>query len=371
MLAYLSGKMTGNEYDEFTKWMKEDERNRNLFDKMQDPDYVRCGLQKFRDYNSVEDWEKLCVKLNSRKRIIRWIRACAASVVILLCGGMIWYLMAMQGESMKPVSIANVEYGRSKAMLFLESGEMIQLESGQGTVTREIKGENFVNNGKKLVYVDTVTEKEVEWHTLQIPRGGEFILCLADGTIVTLNADTKIHYPDYFIGNERQVVLEGEAFFEVAKDSLKPFVVRTNGIDVRVLGTAFNLKAYPDEHQQATLVRGAVEVLFDEQQVILYPGEQVTCVDEKLRVEEVDIRPYIAWKDERFVFENEPLEGVLKKLERWYNITVFIQNPKLKQMRFTGNLPKYEDISNVLNILALTTNIKFELNDHILVVQLE
>ena len=173
------------------------------------------------------------------------------------------------------------------------------------------------------------------------------------------------------MGKDRQVSLEGEAFFEVAKDSLKPFVVKTNGIDVRVLGTAFNLKAYPDEHQQTTLVRGAVEVVLDKQRVLLHPGEQVTCIDKELRIEQVDVRPYIAWKNERFVFENEPLEGVLKKLERWYNITVFIQNQRLKQMRFTGNLPKYENINNVLNILALTTNIKFELNDRTLVVQLE
>ena len=97
---------------------------------------------------------------------------------------------------MKYASSLPIEYGRSKAMLFLESGEMIQLEAGRETIIREVKGENFVNTGSKLVYSDTVEEKNVEWHTLQIPRGGEFVLCLADGTVVTLNADSKIHYPD-------------------------------------------------------------------------------------------------------------------------------------------------------------------------------
>ena len=147
--------------------------------------------------------------------------------------------------------------------------------------------------------------------------------------------------------------------------------MKTKGVDVRVLGTTFNLKAYPDENQQTTLVQGSVEVLFDKQQVLLSPGEQVTRVGEELKVEQVDVRPYIAWKDERFVFENEPLEGVLKKLERWYNITVFVQNSSLHGMRFTGNLPKYESINKVLNVLALTTNIKFELKDRTLIVQLE
>ena len=371
ILAYLRGDMTKGESDEFTEWIEEDRRNRALFERLQNSGYVGNSLQEFRGYDSVEDWEKLRVRLTPRRKIGRWARVCAASVAILLCGGMVWHFWGGQERDMKYASSLPIEYGRSKAMLFLESGEMIQLEAGRETIIREVKGENFVNTGSKLVYSDTVEEKNVEWHTLQIPRGGEFVLCLADGTVVTLNADSKIHYPDRFIRNERQVSLEGEAFFEVAKDSLRPFVVKTNGIDVRVLGTAFNLKAYPDEHQQTTLVRGAVEVLLDKQQVLLHPGEQVTCIDKELRVEQVDVRPYIAWKDDRFVFENEPLEDVLKKLERWYNITVFIQNHALTEKRFTGNLPKYEDISNVLKILALTTNIKFELNDRTLIVQLE
>lgn len=363
--------MTKKESDKFTEWIEEDGRNRALFDRLQDSGYVWNSLPEFRGYDSVEDWEKLRVRLTPRRKIGRWARVCAASVVILLCGGMAWYFMEEQNREAQYVNYLPIEYGRSKAMLFLESGEMIRLEADREAITREIKGENFVNTGSKLVYSDTVEEKKVEWHTLQVPRGGEFVLCLADGTVVTLNADSKIHYPDRFTGNERQVSLEGEAFFEVAKDSLKPFVVKTKGIDVRVLGTAFNLKAYPDEYQQTTLVCGAVEVLLDKQKVALQPGEQATCVDKELRVEQVDIRPYIAWKNDRFVFENESLEDVLKKLERWYNITVFIQNHTLTEKRFTGNLPKYENINNVLKILALTTNIKFELNDRTLIVQLE
>ena len=363
--------MTDDQRKEFDEWLGLDERNQKLFERLQNVDYVEGGLREFQKYNSVEDWKKLQAKLQvSRRKIGNWMRVSAASVMILFCVGMVWYFVGrdMNNEN---VTSSVIEYGHSRAMLFLATGEVIELESTQDTVCTRIEGESFMNDGKRLVYADTTKRKAVEWHTLQVPRGGEFVLCLSDGTVVTLNADSKIHYPDHFMGKDRQVSLEGEAFFEVAKDSLKPFVVKTNGIDVRVLGTAFNLKAYPDEHQQTTLVRGAVEVVLDKQQVLLHPGEQVTCIDKELRIEQVDVRPYIAWKNERFVFENEPLEGVLKKLERWYNITVFIQNQRLKQMRFTGNLPKYENINNVLNILALTTNIKFELNDRTLVVQLE
>lgn len=370
-MSYLKGNMTDGQKKEFDEWLGLDERNQKLFERLQDADYVEERLREFQRYDSVEDWKKLQAKLQApRRKIGRWIQVCAASVTILFCVGMAWYFIGDDINNENANSFV-VEYGRSKAMLFLATGEVIELESTQDTVHARVEGESFVNDGKKLVYADTTRVKDVEWHTLQVPRGGEFVLCLADGTVVTLNADSKIHYPDHFTGKERQVSLEGEAFFEVAKDSLKPFVVKTKGIDVRVLGTIFNLKAYPDENEQTTLVQGSVEVLFDKQQVLLCPGEQVTRVGEELNVEQVDVMPYIAWKDERFVFENEPLEGVLKKLERWYNITVFVQNSSLHGMRFTGNLPKYESINKVLNVLALTTNIKFELKDRTLVVQLE
>ena len=120
---------------------------------------------------------------------------------------------------------------------------MVPLTAEYDSVCRELKGENFVNDGKRLLYIDTLVTEEAKWHTLKVPRGGEYMLCMADGTKVILNADSKIRYPDRFAGDQRLVELEGEAFFEVRKDTLKPFIVQTNRLKVRVLGTVFNLKA--------------------------------------------------------------------------------------------------------------------------------
>ena len=371
ILAYFRKEINAEQKEALEKWVDESEKHRILFEQLQSSDYVREKMHEYQTYNSVEDWKKISSWLVvPREKVYRSVWGYAASVIILFSIGLAtWYLTRNQEE---PEQYAQeIEFGHSKAILFLESGKTIELELGRDTLCEQVEGENFVNNGKKLVYTEVPVEKEVEWHTLQVPRGGEFVLNLTDGTVVTLNADSKIHYPAQFSGKERQVLLEGEAFFEVAKDSLRPFIVKTNGIDVRVLGTCFNLKAYPDEDQQTTLVKGSVRVSYNHQQVLLNPGEQVTCIDQELNVAKVDIKPYVAWKDERFVFENEPLEGVLKKLERWYNIDVFIQNPALKDMRFTGNLPKYENIDKVLELLALTTRVKFELNKRVLIVQLE
>ena len=371
ILAYFRKEASAKEAKKLEEWVNESEKNRALFGRLQNSDYVQNEIRGYQRFNSVEDWKKLSPRLTeSRESAYRLIWKYAASVIILFSLGVTaWYLMKEREEPVQYVQ--EIEYGRSKAILFLESGKAIELESGRDTLYEKVEGENFVNDGRKLVYTEVPAEKTSEWHTLQVPRGGEFVLNLADGTVVTLNADSKIRYPAQFSGKDRQVLLEGEAFFDVAEDSLRPFIVKTNGMDVRVLGTCFNMKAYPDENQQTTLVRGAVEVSLNQQQVVLSPGEQVTCVEHELKVEQVDIHPYIAWKNERFVFENEPLEDVLKKLERWYNIDVFIQNAALREMRFTGNLPKYEKIDKVLELLALTTRVKFELNKRVLIVQLE
>lgn len=371
ILAYFRGNADDGQAKELNEWVNENEKNRALFDRLQRSDYVQRELSEYRKYDSVEDWKKISSRLmQPRKKVYRSMWAYAASVIILVGVGLsVWHLTNKEEKTVQYAQ--TIEHGRSKAILFLESGKAIELEVEQDTLCEKVEGENFVNDGKKLVYMETPGEKKVEWHTLQVPRGGEYVLNLSDGTVVTLNADSKIHYPVQFSGGERQVLLEGEALFDVAKDSLRPFVVKTNGIDVRVLGTLFNVKAYPDENQQATLVSGVVEVLFDKQKILLSPGEQLTRHEHELSVERVDINSYIAWKSDRFVFENEPLEGVLKKLERWYDIDVFIQNPALKEMRFTGKLPKYENINQVLDILALTTRVKFELNKRTLIVQLE
>ena len=196
--------MTDDQRKEFDEWLGLDERNQKLFERLQNVDYVEGGLREFQKYNSVEDWKKLQAKLQvSRRKIGNWMRVSAASVMILFCVGMVWYFVGrdMNNEN---VTSSVIEYGHSRAMLFLATGEVIELESTQDTVCTRIEGESFMNDGKRLVYADTTRIKEVEWHTLQVPRGGEFVLCLSDGTVVTLNADSKIHYPDHFMGKARQ-----------------------------------------------------------------------------------------------------------------------------------------------------------------------
>lgn len=371
LLSYFRNKANAAQQKELQEWVNGHEKHLELFQRLQDSEYVKKELTEYQRYDSQKEWKTLSTHFTKpHRQVFSFLRTYVAAAILLFSAGTTaWFFLLHQTPTIQ--NIQTIQYGSSKAVLFLESGKTLELVTRQDTFYKEVKGENFVNDGRKLIYTEIEEKKTVGWHTLKVPRGGEFVLKLADGTVVTLNADSKIYYPSQFIEGERKVVLEGEAFFEVARDSLRPFIVKTDGMNVQVLGTHFNLKAYPDEDEQTTLISGSVEVSIDKQQALLHPGEQATHIGGELKVEEVDLKPYIAWKHERFIFKNEPLERVLKKLERWYDIEVIIQHPKLKEKRFTGNLPKYENIGHILKILSLTTNIHFELKNRTLVVLLE
>ena len=184
-------------------------------------------------------------------------------------------------------------------------------------------------------------------------------LTLADGTQVWLNAETELKYPVAFADEVREVMLTGEAYFEVAKNVSRPFVVKAGQLDIKVLGTSFNVKAYPSETQQATLVQGKVEVCAGNYSRKLQPGEQLNYSSEGPEIRNVDVKAYTAWKDRRFVFNDDLLEEVIRKLGRWYDVEFILRDAEVREIRFTGNLPKYRNLDQVLNKLELTTHIRF------------
>lgn len=374
LLGYFTGEEDPSQQEVLENWLDEDEKNRVLFEQLNDASYVQEGVEEFRRYDSREGWQKVKGRIRVRRRrlLVRW--SYAASVIILFGVGIIaWNVFSERGgkTSVAPTALQeDIAPGSSRAMLVLESGETIFLGRERDSLTRGVTGESFVNDGEQLIY-SGAEEKKAKIHTLQIPRGGEYTLCLSDGTKIVLNANSKIQYPDRFTGRERWVELDGEAYFEVAKDSGHPFVVRSRGTEVRVLGTSFNVKSYRGEAQQTTLVEGAVEVANEQRNVRLVPGEQAVWEGNDFQVREVNTASYTAWIKQRLVFDNEPLEGVLKILQRWYDVEICIEDPSLKEVRFTADLPRYERIKKILDLLEMTTDVKFELNENVLSVKKE
>lgn len=292
-----------------------------------------------------------------------------AAVVLPLCiGGFLWWQSrsTVPGDE-APVKVAIVP-GAPKAYLIMEGGVQVVLDTVEKD--KQIADENGVEirkDERSLVYkCDSVSTGEVQknvYNKLVVPRGGEYHLVLADGSEVWLNADSKLTYPVAFREKERKVVLEGEAYFKVQRDVDKPFVVVSGEQRVRVLGTEFNVCAYPDEVLvYTTLVSGSVAVTTGMDSCRLVPGQQaiMTVGNEGLDVRRVNVEEYVGWKKNMFVFEEQNLEQIMAKLSRWYDVKVFFGNAGAKEIVFKGNLPRYADFYTILNIIEKSSKVKFE-----------
>ena len=162
--------------------------------------------------------------------------------------------------------------------------------------------------------------------------------------------------------------VEGEVYFEVAKDVSHPFVVTTKQAKVRVLGTSFNVRAYPDEIYRTTLLEGCVEVLYKKDVVKLQPHEQWILDGDVGRVAPVNVRMAASWKNGSFAFDDEPLLNVFQELERWYDVHVFIANEEIREMKFTGIFPRYANMDKVLNIVELATGVSCKVSNRTIVI---
>ena len=202
----------------------------------------------------------------------------------------------------------------------------------------------------------------IAYTEIYTPLAAKTRFMLPDSTIVWLNSSSKLKFPSEFSGNRREVFITGEGYFEVKENANAPFIVRTTNMDITALGTAFNVTAYPDDmFVMTTLVNGKVKV--DNKSagtsVTLNPSEQIVLDinSKKMQVSAVDTRYYTSWKEGNLIFRNEPLGDVARKLERWFNCTVHIQDDKLRDFRYTGNI-EMETLREVLELISITTPIQ-------------
>ncbi|WP_343616629.1 FecR domain-containing protein [Flavobacterium sp.] len=309
-----------------------------------------------------------------------WSRIAVAASIVVLLGAGIFYVTAPTEQPVevvaKPKEIAP---GGNRGILTLSNGKQIVLSdiSAKDTIAKEGQ-ENEVTIKMSadgvITYVvnpNAVEEKNGEdaFNTLSTPTGGQYNIVLADGTKVFLNAVSSIRYPTQFNGDQRIVELEGEAYFEVAKNKNQPFIVKSADQAIKVLGTHFNVHAYDNEPIiKTTLLEGSVAVTYQNQKTILKPGQQsnVTANSNKITVREVDTEAAIAWKNGRFKFDNADLKSVMKQLERWYGIKVEYRGD-VSDVRFNGGTFRNKNLSEVLKVLELS-NIKFKVEGKTIIV---
>ena len=359
--------------EEVTAWLKE-KNHVELLDeiaairqKLSGQSYGENGEEEFLHL------EKSIYDQKSRRMTLRW--SIAASIILLVglfVGRTINEVRDMHEEQELAKNV--MQPGTSKAILMMADGKEVVLEQGQNLNILLNERVRVATSNRGIVYEEhgkgVVTE---EYNKLTTPIGGEYSLVLSDGTKVFLNADSELKYPVEFSDGKRIVDLKGEAYFEVHKDSLRPFVVRVNGAEVTVLGTSFNVNTYGDDGQiYTTLVNGAVRVssVKNGQAEVLKPGMQsvMDVQSGQLTVREVDVEPYVAWREGRFVFRAMTLDLIMRQLQRWYDFEVFYQNPELKDYEFRGVIKRDMDLDKVLSVIKVTTNVDFEVKGKVITI---
>ena len=351
---------------ELNKWLKKRKENQTLFQHLEDPAYQSQYFSRYTQFNAIEGWEKVEPRLKSKSNN-RFYRLLPYAAILILCIGIITFLRTNSPQTNIPVSL-HKNISNPTVRLVMEDGNTLELNTTDSS--QRLEHEDFKSDGKQLVYKHTESSGSPRFHLLQVPRGGEYALVLADGTRVWLNAETELSYPSYFSGKDRRVKLKGEAYFEVTADTSMPFIVETKHLQINVLGTSFNISAYPDESHHATLAKGKIKAIYEEKQVILSPGEQALLTDSGMIVHAVDIATYTSWKERRFVFKNKPLQEVARDLERWYNVRLTIRQDA-QPIRLTANLPKYENIEKILHIIENIARVKCETNDQEIIIKPE
>ncbi|WP_294140928.1 FecR family protein [uncultured Sanguibacteroides sp.] len=366
IVSYLRNEISEADQRKLDVWLASSEGHKDLFSRICNETMQLEEIRKIlsRDANSA--WVVLKMKAERRRkqRLFR-IYKVAASVVVLFGVSMVLWLKS----SNKPVEGERVAVreeivpGRPMAKLTVASGITYQLDTLGDLMLSSSAAEN---NGREVIFKDLheVQDSLPKYGKIEIPRGGEYTMVLSDGTRVYLNSATELRFPESFAGcKERVVYLSGEAFFEVAKDADRPFIVICSTYDVRVLGTSFNISDYADdEDSRTTLASGKVEIdMHNNKQIVLKPGEQAIVTGKGVNVKEVDVELYTTWMYENFRFKGGNIEDIMKKLARWYVVDVFYANQSVKDFHFTGFLPRYAKIEDVLELLSLTTkNIAFE-----------
>ena len=370
IIKKLNNSLSKEEEIQFSTWLNSSSKNRSYFKKMEkswkedeNKDInVDSAIENFDHF--VDKFEKTNLHIYI-KRIVY-----SAAVVTLLIS-----LSILLGEKpekpthFKKYIAKNQIVPGSKKAVIIANDSIIYLNNKTNNSKIIVKGDTIHNSEGMVSYKgNNKDNNKNSYSTIVVPRGGEYSLQLADGTKVYLNADSKLKFPTYFNSKERRVILNGEAYFEVAHNSNSPFIVQTRLGNTKVYGTKFDVKCYDDEKvEKVTLVTGKIGYSSNDfkGEAILKPGEQISyCGNVRKPIPyKVDIENVILWKENKLKFRKATLEEIMTILSRWYDFEVKYQNDGLKKLIFTGRLNKYEDINTFLSLFKETTKIEFDVVD--------
>ncbi|OKZ19202.1 MAG: hypothetical protein BHV81_06210 [Butyricimonas synergistica] len=363
--------LSGHEKQELQEWIQASPGNSALYDELVKRERVKQYMEK-RESIDVGKYVAIYERelgIKSKRRVIHRYWGYAAAILVLCVVGVCVWMNKQEEVGIGEIAQTVIEPGKAKALLVLDDGREIELGNQESSKDLEASGIVVISDSSRVKYSqEEVAEGKEVMNKIIVPTGGEYNLILSDGTWVYLNAESVITFPKKFVGERREVILEGEAYFHVTASKERPFIVKTRDMDVLVTGTEFNVKAYPDESNvQTTLLQGKVAVFAGEdkkEKVEIRPNQQAEWDREgvKLQVREVDPDLFVAWKNGHFIFRQDRLEDIMRTLARWYDMEVIYLDESIKDMAFAGKLDRSEDITPILNVLRATDKLTVEVN---------
>lgn len=367
----LNGQLSEEEDVKLTEWLQASDQHRMEFEEMMR--IHRCLLEMKEEFVPDISARLAFVKSHPRKALKRrgWL-AYAAMVVLLLSVGIVWWKNQQMEEGLYGLenSVSLVTPAQSHAYFVMSDGEQIAIAPDlKDTVLRKETAEIRIDSNRLLHYINR--EKGTKnVRKLVVPKGGEYRLMLPDGSVVWLNSASELEFWEGTDLPERVVRLQGEGYFKIKRDTLHPFIVETEKLTVKVLGTEFNLSAYKDENQaKTTLVNGVVDVFAKQGgSVRLRPGQQAQTMGEQLSVQEVDVASVISWIDGKFCFDEVRLEEIMRQVSRWYDVEYTFEQEVLKEIRFSGAIQKFRPLNDLLRMIEATAPVRFVIEEKQLVI---
>ena len=371
----LDDRLSPMEETELSDWLAEDVKHEKIY----------AEIKKIRDQVKLLHRDFTPDTENVLKRVKRgrgrsigfryWWKYAALFILPLGVALILWQGMKNESVEVHRQFSAVSRPGGERAILKLYDGKTIMLDSTMKSslIAHEANVRIEMDSNHLLRYSshDSIEmANDNKNNELIIPKGGEYQVVLADGTKVWLNSASRLIYPQSFMGKERRVVLSGEAFFDVAHDAERPFIVETSRMNVKVLGTRFNVNDYDDnEEVSTTLVNGSVEIFSGGQQAFrLVPGEQAYGKENELEKREVNVRLYTSWIDGKFLFNNTELEEIAKQISRWYDVEIFFSSENVKKVRFTGAIVKFKPLDDLVRMIESTSQVRFSVKGKTIVI---
>lgn len=373
----LRGTATAQEEEALNRWIAESAENRAMFYALKSDTQSENDMTFFAKLDMERAWKRITRRPAKKIGIVAvcWYVGIAAAIILFTVFASPW--LAETGVTTDPGSVATANVtgneimpGGQRAVLVLSDGRTVDLTKSTNAV-KEQDGTIITSAAGELTYTNEQLSgeratDELLYNVLEVPKAGMYNLTLSDGTKVWVNAMSELRFPTRFGETDRKVFLNGEAYFEVTRDTRRPFKVEVNGTVVEVLGTHFNINSY--KTVTTTVMEGAVNVIHADRSELLKPGQQARVAADIL-VETADIKKVMAWKNGDFYFKSDGIVDIMDQLARWYDLSVVYTGDVPYHKGYNGNISRDVNLSEVLDILGFATRATFKIEGRSVVVQ--